>query len=143
MLFHVWPVKSSFLLVFCILFKQKGFFLFVVTQSKSCCFCIPEKQLHQNQLTPQNLELICTLYPQLPVIKQMYIYGSAELFQTVSVILSTPAADRRALQAALMSTRCVLTFLNTNKLHTSHHLLLCASDLILKCKDLVFLSRHQ
>lgn len=70
----------------------------------------------------------------------MYIYGSAELFQTVSVILSTPAADRRALQAALMSTRCALTFLNTNKLHTSHHLLLCASDLILKCQDLVFFS---
>lgn len=44
MLFHVWPVKSSFLLVFCILFKQKVFFLFVVTQSKSCRFCITEKQ---------------------------------------------------------------------------------------------------
>lgn len=127
MLFHVWPVKSSFLLVFCILFKQKVFFFSVVVSVS----------LRNNQLTPQNLlELVCTLCPQLPVIKQMYIYGSAELFQPV--ILSTPVADRRALQASLMSTRCALTFLNTNKLHTSHHLLLCAFDLILKCQDLVF-----
>lgn len=108
MLFHVWPVKSSFLLVFCILFKQKVFFFSVVVSVS----------LRNNQLTPQNLlELVCTLYPQLPVIKQMYIYGSAELFQPV--ILSTPVADRRALQASLMSTRCALTFLNTNKLHTT------------------------
>lgn len=127
MLFHVWPVKSSFLLVFCILFKQKVLFFSVVVSVS----------LRNNQLTPQNLlELVCTLYPQLPVIKQMYIYGSAELFQPV--ILSTPVADRRALQASLMSTCCALTFLNTNKLDTSHHLLLCAFDLILKCQDLVF-----
>lgn len=116
--------------LFSVFYLNKKFFFFSVVVSVS---------LRNNQLTPQNLlELVCTLYPQLPVIKQMYIYGSAELFQTVSVILSTPVADRRALQASLMSTCCALTFLNTNKLDTSHHLLLCAFDLILKCQDLVF-----